>query len=77
MTIKPHLKLIDGQPLPADKLSQARLRFGRAFAHEAGANYLRHPEPVLSRWSRRADYWNLDPHKSRPVLATCHYKDGK
>lgn len=72
--MKPHLKLCDGVPIPADKLSQARLRFGRPFAHERGTSFLRHPEPVLTRWSKNADYWNLDPHKPRPPAALCHFK---
>lgn len=75
--IKPRLKLVDGQPMPTSKLELARLRFGRPFAHEQGTSFLRHPENVLTRWGRRADYWNLDPHKSRPVVASCHYKDEK
>ena len=69
---KPRLKLINGEPMPATKLDAARLKFGRNFAHERGTNFLRHPEPVLNRWKRGADYYNLDPHKQRPVWATCY-----
>ncbi len=71
--MKPRLKLVDGQPMPATKLEAARLRFGRPFAHEQQTSFLRHPEPVLTRWGRDADYWNVDPHKPRPAAAQCHH----
>ena len=90
--MKPRLKLtvIAGRPvhLPADhaaparltyaeKIIQARVKFGRGFAHEGTGNFLRQPELCLSRWSRRADYLNLDPHKNRPAALALHFKDRK
>ena len=51
----------------AEKIIQARVKFGRGFAHETAGNFLRHPEPVLSRYHRRADWRNYDPKKPRPV----------
>lgn len=71
---KPRLKLINGQPMPATKIGMARLKFGRPFAHEAGTSFLRHPELCLSRWARRADYFNYDPHKTRPANLVCNFK---
>lgn len=71
---KPRLKLVNGEPMPLTKLGMARLRFGRPFAHEPGTSFLRHPEPVLTRWSKRADYFNADPHKARPASLVCKFK---
>lgn len=72
---KPRLRLVNGQfvEAPQDRIATARRRFGRKFAHEMGGNYLEHPEPVLSRWSRRADYYNLNPHLPRPAACVCHF----
>ena len=75
-TAKPHLRIIAGRPVRVDadpRIAAARQRFGRNFAHESGANFLRHPELVLSRWSRRADYWNLNPNLPRPQACTLHF----
>ena len=72
---KPRLRIVDGQFVQAqpDRIATARRRFGRKFAHEMGGNYLEHPEPVLSRWSRRADYYNLNPHLPRPAACVCYF----
>ena len=74
---KPHLKLIDGQPMPATKLDAAELKFGRPFAHSKGTNFLRQAEPVLNRWARRADYFNLSPNLIRPSACALHFKASK
>ena len=71
---KPRLRIVDGQPVPMSPLHRARAKFGRPFCYEQGSNYLRNPEPVLSRWARRADYYNLDPHQPRPAWASLHFK---
>lgn len=77
MSSRPRLKLVDGKPVEVgtSKVDIARRRFGRLFGHEQGGNFLRHPEHVLSRWSRRADYWNLNPHLPRPPACTLHFKE--
>lgn len=76
---KPHLRIVDGQFVEAkqDRIATARRRFGRRFAHESGGNYLEHPEPVLSRWSRRADYFNLRAGMPRPEACVCYFKEQK
>jgi len=65
MTAKPRIRLtvIDGAvTIPTNPLERAKARFGRKFAHEPGTDFLRHPELVLSRWARRADWRNINPH---------------
>jgi len=76
---KPHLRIVDGQFVQAqpDRIATARRRFGRKFAHEMGGNYLEHPEPVLSRWSRRADYFNLNANLPRPAACVCYFAPRK
>lgn len=76
---KPRLKLVGSGYVqaPVDKLATARQRFGRRFAHEPGGNWKEYPEPVLSRWSRRADYFNLDARHQRPAACVCYFKDAK
>lgn len=76
---KPRLRIVDGQFVEAapDRIATARRRFGRKFAHEMGGNYLEHPEPVLSRWSRRADYYNLRAGMPRPEACVCYFKEQK
>lgn len=76
-TSKPRLKLINGQPMPTTKLGLARLKFGREFAHQPSANFLRNPEHVLTRWGRSADYFNLSPNKPRPNSCSIHLKARK
>ena len=71
---KPRLKLINGQPMPATKLVAAQMKFGRPFAHQSGTNFLRQAEPVLNRWARKADYFNLSPNLMRPVACALHFK---
>lgn len=76
--MKPRLCLIAGRPVEirqdSPQLTAAREKFGRGFAHESRGSFLRHPELVLSRWGRRADYFNLDPHKPRPAGFECHFR---
>ena len=63
MTAKPRFTLIAGRPvaLPTgeSKVDIARKRFGRPFAHEPGSNFIRYPEPVLTRWGRKSDWRNI------------------
>lgn len=75
MSAKPRLKIVDGEFVQAseDRIATARRRFGRGFAFESGGNYLEHPEPVLSRWSRRADYFNLNANLPRPAACVCYF----
>lgn len=72
---KPRLKLVGASfvQVPADRIATARQRFGRKFAHESGGNWQGHPERVLSRWGRRADYWNLRVGMPRPAACVCHF----
>lgn len=74
---KPRLKLVGTGYVQAtvDKLATARQRFGRKFCHEPGGNWLAHPERVLSRWGRRADYWNLNPQMKRPEACVCYFPE--
>ena len=74
---KPRLKLVNGKPMPATKLAAAEIKFGRPFAHMRGTNFLRQAEPVLNRWARRADYFNLSPNLVRPQACALHFKDRK
>lgn len=76
---KPRLRIVNGEfvQAPVDRIATARQRFGRKFAHEPGGNWKEYPEPVLSRWSRRADYFNLDSRHPRPAACVCYFKDGK
>lgn len=65
MTAKPRIRLsvVEGAvSVPQTPLGIAKARFGRLFAHEHGSDFLRHPEPVLSRWARRADWRNVNPN---------------
>lgn len=56
-------KLVAGRPveLPQgeSKVDEARRRFGRPFAHEPGSNFIRYPEPVLTRWGRKSSWRNV------------------
>ena len=72
---KPRLRIVNGEFVQSqpDRLATARQRFGRRFAHEVGGNWQGHPERVLSRWGRRADYWNLNPNMQRPSACVCSF----
>lgn len=72
---KPRLRLVNGQfvEAPQDRIATARRRFGRRFAHEPDGNWMPHPERVLSRWSRRADYFNCRPTMPRPAACVCYF----
>lgn len=74
---KPRLKLVGTGYVqaPVDKIATARQRFGRKFCHEPGGNWMPHPESVLSRWSRRADYFNCRPTMPRPEACVCYFKN--
>lgn len=79
MSAKPRLKIVRGAfvQAPTDRIATARRRFGRGFAFEPGGNWMGHPEPVLSRWGRRADYWNTNPKMPRPDACICHFPERK
>lgn len=71
---KPTLTVIANRPVtikPANDITRpspleiARARFGRAFAHEPGSNFLRYPESVLRRWGRKANWRNVDLKKEK------------
>lgn len=74
---KPRFTLVNGAPMPTDKLSAAQLKFGRPFAHRKNTNFLRQAEPVLNRWARRADYFNLSPDQVRPDKCSIHFNTRK
>ena len=68
--MKPRLKIVAGRPMlvrtESPSLALARKRFsmntgehGRLFIHEAGSRFQRYPEPVLSRWQRKANFLNV------------------
>lgn len=63
--MKPRLKLVGGEPVqvkpasPAVEKARERFGAGRKFIHELGTDFLRYPEPVLSRWARKADWRNV------------------
>lgn len=77
--MKPRLRIVAGRPVEVRQESQAiteaRKRFGRAFGHEPNGNFLRHPELVLSRWARRAWYFNTNPQMPVPPGLVCHFKN--
>lgn len=78
---KPRFRLIAHKFVPmaegTSPVDLARTKFGRGFSFEAGGNFLRQPEHCLSRWSRRADYFNLNPNLPRPPACACHFKERK
>lgn len=68
--MKPRLKIVAGRPMTirqeSPALALARKRFsmntgehGRLFIHETGSKFARYPEPVLSRWARKANFLNV------------------
>lgn len=68
--MKPRLKIIAGRPvtipLASERVEAARARFNlntgesrRLFIHEQGTRFQRHPEHVLLRWLRKADFLNV------------------
>lgn len=66
--MKPRLKLAlpmatGSSPQTARDLAKAR--FGRKFAHEPGTDFQRYPEPVLTRWGRKAPWRNVRPSKEQ------------
>ena len=71
MSSKPRIRLlpaVEASTMPGEPvtpLERARARFGRAFAHEPGSDYLRYPEPVLTRWGRKSEWRNINPNKER------------
>lgn len=60
----PHIRLVEQSDAksPVDK---ARERFGRKFAYELGNDFQRHPESVLDRWRRKANWHNVNPKKEK------------
>jgi len=71
MNVKPRVRLksVIAQAQPTSQqtpLDIARARFGRKFAHEPGNDYLRYPEPVLTRWGRKSNWRNVNPNHKEP-----------
>lgn len=52
--MKPHLQIIAGRPVAVDptrkRIDEARRRFGRPFAHEAGTNWRPRDTLYLTVW---------------------------
>ena len=65
MQRKPHLRVICNRlvAVPREEspaMAKARERFGpgRKFIHEHGTDFQRYPEPVLTRYFRKAEWRN-------------------
>lgn len=51
--MKPRYVIVAGRPVqvpPADRVSEARCRFGGPFAHESGSKWKPRATPVLTEW---------------------------
>ena len=77
--MKPHFKLVKNEPVPVTEaetpLDRARRKFGRPFCFESGGNWIPGAEPCLSRWSRRASYFNTNPALPRLPNLICHFHE--